>query len=133
MEKDKYRSAITVGMLACSMLLSFGLLIGCGPGNVSNPPKTETVATETVATPPVRPACTHPTFWAWSHHTYPNGTTQNYRSPSPLPGPLAGTPIAQPCPVHPDTLESHTHPVDSVRCTVCGAVAVSPDWQWSQP
>jgi hypothetical protein len=38
MEKDKYRSVVTVGMLACSMLLLSALFAGCSRPNVNSSP-----------------------------------------------------------------------------------------------
>ena|GEM_PF-2377309 len=98
MEKDKYRSAITVGMLVCSMLVLSTLFIGCGP-----------------CQPPPSPPCTHPHSEqaACYHYPHPNGTTYSWVLQPPPP---ATDSFMTPCPW--DTAWKVLP--DSVKCLKCG-------------
>jgi len=103
MEKDKRRSAIVVGMLACSMLLMSALFIGCGHCGW-----------------PVK--CTHPQQAAFYHHTDsvpphpPDYETFRWYIEPPVYDTLLGKPLAMPCPIDGTLCEC-----DSVKCTACGA------------
>jgi len=100
MEKDKFRSAIAVGMLACSVLLISALFIGCGP-----------------CAPPVEPpGCTHPSQAAFYHHQHPSGDTITwYVTPRPANDTI-------PCPWDSAALCTP----DSVKCLDCGYLVYSP-------
>ena len=111
MEKDKLRSVITVGALACSVLILSALFIGC-----------EKPGTPQQLLGGAQLKCPHSTQAAYYHHTYtipPHrtgyATVPWYVTPPPM-GDTTGLPAAQPCPV--DTTMCRA---DSVKCTACGA------------
>jgi len=97
MEKDKYRSAITVGMLACSILFLSALFIGCGPCQ---------------PTP-----CTHPHGHQTAYYHYWNPQRLLYKwslTPRPVDDSI-------PCPW--DTTQFVLP--DTVKCNDCDSVLVS--------
>ena len=98
MEKDKHRSVISVGMLACSMLLLSALFIGCGPCQ--------------------RPPCAHPQNdqAAFYHNQNPSGDTITWYVTPRIAGDTA------PCPWDSTALNTP----DYVRCLECGVVLQSP-------
>jgi hypothetical protein len=110
MEKDKFRSVIMVGLLACSILLVPALFVGC-PG-----PKSQPTWQSQLQAAQMR--CPHPTKTAYYHHTYTipphhvGMATVTWCAPSTT----TGTPSPQPCPT--DTMMCAC---DSVKCAVCGA------------
>jgi hypothetical protein len=111
MDKDKLRSVVTVGMLACILVFS-ALFMGC--------PQPTWQQKVQVA----QAACPHNVKAAYYHHD-PNVPPHDsivakfdFCKPSPpLSIGLNGTPSPQPCPV-PDAAICEG---DSVKCTACGA------------
>jgi hypothetical protein len=112
MEKDKFRSVVTISMLACILIFS-ALFMGC-PQPTSWQQKVEIAQS----------ACPHDVKAAYYHHdpaVPPHDSTvarfDFCKSPPPsiLPD---GTPSPQPCPVPDDPAICAC---DSLKCTVCGA------------
>ena len=108
MEKGKFRSAITVGTLACSILILSALFIGC-----------ETHKTQQQLLSAAQLRCPHSLLAAYYTHpmVLPHDTSVavfTWVEPVPPSG-VAGLPAAQPCPVDPASSS-----VDSVKCTICG-------------
>ena len=99
MEKDKHRSAITVGMLACSMLLLSALFIDCGTCDRTQ-----------------LPPCPHPDSLqtAYYHHFLPGGGLFKWS----LTPPPANDSLIAPYPL--DTTVSVMP--DTVKCTDCDSV-----------
>jgi hypothetical protein len=109
MEKDRFRSAIKVGMLACSILVLSALFIGC---------EVERHHTAQQLLSAAQLKCPHPFRATYYTHIMvsPHDTTDAMYVWSPPPSSTTGMPAAQPCPSD-DVATS----ADSVKCTSCGA------------
>ncbi len=125
MEKDKFRSVITVGMLVCSVLVLSALIMSCGPSQqastASKVPGNTALQESVKLTRIGTTTCAHPVQAEYYHHTYtipPH--LENYATvtwfKSPPPGDSTSHPAAQPCPVDGVICDR-----DSLKCTVCGA------------
>ena len=109
MEKDKSRSVITVGMLACSVLMLSASFIGCGaePAKVRAP----------VPLVPIMCDSCHesiPNTEAFYHHGHAGFTVEWSITPGLGPDP-DGHPAPQPCPSD----GTPCNP-DSLKCNTCG-------------
>jgi len=113
MEKDKFRSVVRVGVLACSMLMLSALFMGCpkvtkpttaptGPGDVRAPADTVPVT------------CAHTNRVAFYHHQLGEQTHEWTKDPAIVQP--DGVPVPQPCPVDPAAICN----ADSLKCNDCG-------------
>jgi hypothetical protein len=109
MEKDRFRSVITVGMLACSILILSALFIGC-----------EKHRTQQKLLSAAQLGCPHLVKAAYYTHpiVLPHDTTKAVFTWVVLlpPSSTTSAPAAQKCPVDPAMTNA-----DYVKCTVCGA------------
>ena len=100
MEKDKFRSVITLGLLVCSVLTLSALIAGCV---VVNPPCT---------THPMKAAFYHHTDSIPPHQVGQATVTWVVTPPVYLP---SGLPAAQQCPA-----DGVLRPCDYIKCMGCG-------------
>jgi hypothetical protein len=109
MEKDKFRSVITFGMLACSILILSALFIGC---------EAEQHHTAQQLLSAAQLKCLHPLKAAYYTHptVLPHDTTVAVFIWCTPPSSTTGMPAAQPCPS-----DGAATNADSLKCTKCGA------------